>query len=495
MGVVIRQSIFTSIMAYAGVVIGYINLLYLYPAYLTTEQIGLLRTILDAALLFAPFAQAGLAQSITRFYPHFNSTGRQASSFVTTMLLFSFFAFLIFSVLLFSFKDAVLSLFGNKAEVLSPYLHVVLWLTASFMFMAVIEAYSRSLLKVAFPNFVREVFTRLLQALLVFFYFLEFISFHQLITGHIFIYAGAAAILLLSLILPGHFTLRFDKTVIQSAHLPEIFRFSSLSFISSGSMALIGKIDSLMVAGMTGFTANAIYTTSFYIATVIEIPKRAMSQTVMPLIAQAFKDHNLHEIERLYKSVSINLFIVGALLLIGISVNLHNVYALMPKGETFEQGFYVVFLIGLGKLIDMLFGPSSEIIVLSRYYAFNIILLMTLALVVILLNLILIPAYGITGAAIGSCAAMLIFNAVKYFFIWYKFRIQPFGLATLKVFSISLLTLFVNYLTPEMDAVILDMMLRSFLITLVFGSLIILTKCSEDMNRMLNRIISQLKGN
>lgn len=68
MGVVIRQSIFSSIISYVGVAIGYINLLYLYPRFLELEQIGLLRTIQDTALLMAPFAQVGLAHSILRFY-------------------------------------------------------------------------------------------------------------------------------------------------------------------------------------------------------------------------------------------------------------------------------------------------------------------------------------------------------------------------------------------------------------------------------------------
>lgn len=494
MGVVARQSLFTSIFAYAGVAIGYVNLLYLYPAFLSPDQIGLLRTILDAALLFAPFAQIGFSQSIIKFYPHFNASPQQASSFVTAILFFSLGAFLLFSIILFGFRDIILSFFGERAQLLSPYLPVILILTAMLMFMAVMEAYSRSLLKVAFPHFIREVFTRLMQSALILFFFIHLISFHQLITGHIIIYALAAILLLLSLVLPGHFVLHFDRTVFVSGHLPEIFRFSSLSFISMSSMAVIGKIDSLMVAGLTGFAANAIYTTSFYIATVIEIPKRALSQTVMPLIAQAFRNGNLQEIESLYKKVAINQFIIGALLLIGIVANLHNVYALMPKGEVFQTGAYVVLLVGLGKLIDMLFGPSSEIIVLSRYYAFNIVVLLVLALVVIVLNLILIPRYGITGAAVGSCAAMFFFNAVKYIFIWKKFGLQPFTRETLKVLVIALAVSLGISLVPKLEEAIPDMFIRSALITVVYGGLVVLTKCSEDINRIVEKGIRFLKG-
>lgn len=259
-------------------------------------------------------------------------------------------------------------------------------------------------------------------------------------------------------------------------------------------MALIGKVDSLMVAGMTGFAANAIYTTSYYIATVIEIPKRALSQTVMPLIAQAFRHNNPQEIASLYSKVAINQFIIGALLLIGIMANLHNIYVLMPKGEIFQAGTYVVLLVGLGKLIDMLFGPSSEIIVLSRYYAFNIVVLLALAVVVILFNLILIPRYGITGAAIGTCAAMFFFNAVKYIFIWKKFGLQPFTRQTLKVFVVALVVYLGTGLMPKLEKTILDMFIRSALITMVYGGMVILTGCSPDINRIVEKGIRFLKG-
>jgi O-antigen/teichoic acid export membrane protein len=89
MGQAIRQSIFTSVVSYAGVVIGYVNLLYLYPRFLEPEQIGLLRTIVDAALLLAPFAQGGLAQTILRFLPHFTTYQDKGFSPCVDMASFS----------------------------------------------------------------------------------------------------------------------------------------------------------------------------------------------------------------------------------------------------------------------------------------------------------------------------------------------------------------------------------------------------------------------
>ena len=45
MGIVIRQSIITTIISYCGVVIGYVNLLYFYPKFLSQADVALFRII------------------------------------------------------------------------------------------------------------------------------------------------------------------------------------------------------------------------------------------------------------------------------------------------------------------------------------------------------------------------------------------------------------------------------------------------------------------
>ena len=54
------QSIQTTLFSYVGVVLGYINVLWLYPYALDSTQLGIFRTIQDLGLLLVPFAQLGL---------------------------------------------------------------------------------------------------------------------------------------------------------------------------------------------------------------------------------------------------------------------------------------------------------------------------------------------------------------------------------------------------------------------------------------------------
>lgn len=493
MGVVIRQSIYSTIISYAGVVIGYINLLYLYPKFLSLEQVGLFRTIQDAAILLSPFAQFGLTQSIFRFYPKFVKEKSESHTFITLMMLLALGGFALFFIAFKIFEAPLLSYFQNNAKEIIQYSSWVLWLTLVLVLIGVLEAFSRSLLKTAITNLLREVVARLLLSILVLLYFSGMISFDQFIIGSVVAYLICMTLLILYLWQQGEISIKTDFTKLDQSGFPELFKYSILSFAGTAGMILIGKIDSMMVSAMLGLASNAIYTTAFYMATVIEIPRRALSQITMPLISKAFEQQEIKEVESLYRKTSINQFIIGTLLLIGIWINLDNIFDLMPKGENYELGKWVVIIVGFGKLIDMLFGPSSEIIVLSKYYKFNIVLIITLAALVILGNNILIPHYGIVGAAWGSAFALILFNMIKFIFIYIRLGIQPFGKATLKVLIIGIITLAVNFLILKSENTLFDIMIRSGITTIVFSTLILLFNVSADATIVFKKAINFLQ--
>lgn len=488
MGLVIRQSIYTTIISYVGAVIGYVNLLYLFPKFLEPEQVGLLRAIQDAAILFAPFAQFGLALSIFRFYPQIVKDKKSEGDFISLLLLLSVAGFGIFLIVFKLLEQPILSYFEENAQAIIQYSSVVLWLTFILLITALLEAYSRSLLKTIFPNLLKEIIIRLLLAILVIMYFEEWISYDSFITGTVLAYLGCLIIFILYLLYHKSISLSFNFTSFPPGKMKELIGYSLFSFAGSAGMIIIGKIDSLMVSALIGLTANAVYTTSMYMGTVIEIPKRALTQVAMPLIARAFEKKDMKDIATIYQKTSINQFILGALFLIGIYINIDNIFALMPKKEIYETGKWVVIIIGLGKLADMVFGPSSEIIVLSKYYWFNIILITMLAGIVIASNNILIPIYGINGAAIGAAFALISFNLVKYFFILFKLKMQPFNADSLKVLVIIIVTLLLNLAIPKFSNVFIDIFIRSAAVTIVYGGLIFISKASPDGNAFLKRM-------
>lgn len=487
MGLIVRQSILTTIISYAGVAIGYINLLYLYPRFLAPEQVGLMRTMQDSAILLAQVAQFGLAQSIIRYFPRFREQADGGKGFINLIFVAAGVAFGAFLLLFAALETSIVGYFETNAADFIHYTGLALWLTFIVVMTTLLEVYSRSLLKNILPNFLKEIFARALLAVLALLYFNGTISFPEMMTGSVLIYAVSWAILFGALIADGRLSLRLQWPM-EIGLRKEIIRFSLLSFAGTAGLIIIGKVDSLMVAGLLGLAPVAIYTTSFYMATVIEIPKRAMTQVATPLIARGFEKNDLAEVSKLYHKTALNQFIIGTLLLIGIVANLDSLFYFMPRGEIYSAGKWVVVIVGAGKLVDMLFGPSSEIIVYSKYYAFNIVLILLLATLIVTANNMLIPAYGINGAAAGAALTMIAFNAVKFFFIWAKLGLQPFTWAFFKVLNIGAVAWVASMLLPTLDSVIVDMVVRSGLITLIYGGFVFALKLSPEGNEILLKL-------
>ena len=492
MGLVIRQSIITTIISYLGVVIGYINLLYLYPKFLSPEEVGLFRTIQDAAILLSPFAQFGLASGIFRYYPQFVKDQKTAGSFISLMMLLSVVGFGIFFLVFQLFETSILAYFDDNAKEITHFASLVLWLTLILLITSLMEAYSRSLLKTIVPNLLREIVSRLLLSVFVLLYFLGYLNFQQFIITTTLGYLLCLIILMIYLTKNGDLKLGLEFSVTHRLKLPELLKYSLLSFAGTAGLVIIGKVDSIMVSALLGYAANAVYTTAFYMATVIEIPKRALSQVAMPLIARAFEKKDLKDIQVIYQKTAINQFIIGALMLIGVWANLDNIFQLIPKNEIYDAGKYVVIIVGFGKLIDMIFGPSSEIIVLSKYYGFNIVLIILLAGSIIFANNLLIPAYGINGAAIGAALALIFFNLIKFIFIWATLKMQPFSLSTLKVLLITVAVVGVNLVLPKVNYILIDIAYRSTIITIIFGALVLFSNASPDGNNLVKKILKTI---
>ncbi|MDQ3395190.1 MAG: oligosaccharide flippase family protein, partial [Bacteroidota bacterium] len=419
MGIVIRQSILSSIFSYLGVMIAYFNLLWLFPKALQQDEIGLLRIVQDIAILFVPFAQIGLGQSTVKFFPSFNNQVNRESGFLSFFIFASIITFSIFLLIVLLLKPFIIQWFDPA---IVDFFHLVLALTFILALMGIVEAYSRSLLKIVFPNFVKEVLIRLFTSVIVLLYFIEVFSLTHLLYALIGTYALALGVLVLYLYLKGEWHFSFSFKFLNRKSLNKILQYSLYSMAGSSGIIILGKADTIMIGSLKGLSEAGVYSIMIYVAAVIEIPKRAIAQISMPLISRAFENVDLKEIKLLYRKASVNQLIIGLLILIGIWSSIQNLFHIMPNGDRYEYGKYVILIMGLGKLIDMTAGINGEIIIMSKYYKYNMIFIIIIGVFTIVSNYIFINLWGIYGAALASVLSFFVFNLIKLIFIGIKFK-------------------------------------------------------------------------
>tara|TARA_Y100001978_G_scaffold153261_1_gene138544 strand:- start:128 stop:1156 length:1029 start_codon:yes stop_codon:yes gene_type:complete len=338
-------------------------------------------------------------------------------------------------------------------------------------------------------NYVNGVSNRLLTSISIIIFSYGLISFNDLIFLQPLIYFIGLLILVSYSYQIEKFSFNLNFQNIKKS-LNKIINFNSYSFLGAFSSMLVLNVDVLMVTSILGLTQTGIYTTAFYIGMIIEIPRRAISQISTPYISENLKNNNYSKIEKNYKDVSLHQCMIGVIFLVIILINLDNIYNIIPNTEKFISGKNVVYIIGISKLIIMSFSYNSELISLSKYYRFTVITILFLALLTIILNLLLIPLYGMEGAALASLISITIFNIIKFLYIKIKMKISPFSIDTLKIILIGIFIYYFSSFIPQFENNFLDIILKST----VTMSFYIITLYSLKISPAFNEIIKKIIG-
>ena len=489
MNKILKQSFWSTIIIYIGVVLGFINSIFLFPKFLSPDQIGLIRQIISASTILIPLATFGVSASYIKFYPTFNISKKEKNEYFTFyFLIISISYLLIFSILNFLFDD-IKNVFTEKSDLLFQYFDILLLILLFMSFSSLFEAFLKSRYNTIMNNYVNGVSNRLLTSISIIIFSYGLISFNDLIFLQPLIYFIGLLILVSYSYQIEKFSFNLNFQNIKKS-LNKIINFNSYSFLGAFSSMLVLNVDVLMVTSILGLTQTGIYTTAFYIGMIIEIPRRAISQISTPYISENLKNNNYSKIEKNYKDVSLHQCMIGVIFLVIILINLDNIYNIIPNTEKFISGKNVVYIIGISKLIIMSFSYNSELISLSKYYRFTVITILSLALLTIILNLLLIPFYGMEGAALASLISITIFNIIKFLYIKIKMKISPFSINTLKIILIGIFIYYFSSFIPQFENNFLDIILKST----VTMSFYIITLYSLKISPAFNEIIKKIIG-
>lgn len=492
MGVIVKQSFYSSLISYAGVLLAYLSLIVIQPLYLSTDEIGLIRILTQAAVFISLIFQLGAPYLAVKYYPTFRLPTAD-NGFFKIILLIGGVGFLLASILMVAFKVQIVDYYNSKSPIIETYYFYLLPLILFMIFHNIIEQYIVSQLKTVIPSFSREIIPRIILIVLVLLYHFNFIDFTTLIQFFSFTYSIVFFTLLFYLLKIDEVDYSMNKSFVNFKLIKELLQYGLYVMLGNLGGALISTIDVLMLGSIAGLSSVAIYSMAFYVATIIDIPKRAMGQITNPIISQSVKNDDFENIAKLYRKSSSNQLIVGFLLFLGIWLNIDQLFLIIPKSEIFSQGKMVIFYIAMGRLFDLATGINVQIISNSKHYRFLLYSIIFMAIVTISSNYVFIPMWGIDGAAFATMVTLFLFNLVLYLFVWYRFKMQPFTIETVKIALIAIVCYFVVQSVPDLFHPIVNMGIKGLLVVGIYIPLIYYFNVSEDINSLLSKMTVMIK--
>jgi O-antigen/teichoic acid export membrane protein len=491
-GIITQQSIKNTILLYVGVALGFVSTILLYPRILSPAQYGLTRLLLSLALICSHLAHLGLNNLIIRYFPYFRDSDQSKSRFLTLALLISLGGFLLFTILFLLLQQQFLNAFHDRSFLFSSYALLLIPLVLGVLFFEIFNSYVRALHDAVTGTIVHEVALRGLIIGLLFVYDFHLISFTAFMYGFVACYLLQPTLLLIALFRRGELRLAFPRLNKKAAFLKEMAAYGGYSFLSRLAMLLIGRIDIIMIGAILDLSNAAVYAIAFYVSSVIVVPQRSIIKIASPILAGLLKERKYPEISSLYKRTSIDQLVAGSLLYIGIWANMHNLMDLLPA--QYHGTKWIILITGFGKLFNMATGVNGVIILNSRYFRFAFFANLFLVVITVAGNYLLIPIYGILGAAIAMAASMVLYNIIKLVFVRMKFSMQPFSWHTPAVVVIAAVCLILSFQIPYLYNFFVDVIVRSLSIAVVFLGLVLLFHLSDDLENLAWDTVARVKN-
>lgn len=491
MGIVVRQSLKAGLGSYIGVGIGVVNQMFVSTKFLSVEQLALSRLLFENSLLFSAFAHLGTPFIVDKFFALFRNDEEQHRGILGFLLFLPFIGVLLFTGLYLFFTPEIKAYFADQSPMILKYHFLVIPLTAFWIYITVLEAYCRNNARIAVPNFIREVYLRLANVFLILLFGFGWISFDVLWYLLIATYGFAVVLLFAYIKQLGKLYLRMpSRGFLTNALLKQMLAYGGFTILGGIGVNLVLFIDKSMLAGEQGLVSTGIFIIAASIASIIEIPRKAIAQISIPLLASALVRNDHDHIRTMNQKSALNQLIAGGFFFLLIWASIDDIFYLIPKGETYGQGKYVVLFLAIVKVFDIATGLNSEIIMYSKYFRWATLFIISTAMMGVGFNLWLIPLYGYTGAAVATVMTTLVYSVTRMTFVYLKFDVMPFTYGSLKVLVILTVLYGITLLVPDYTRTIFSaigaLAIRSAFIAVFFCMAIIKLNVSVEINGLVD---------
>lgn len=486
MGIVQSQSIKNTFITFFGFGIGAINALFLYTNFLEKTHYGIVTTILSGANIMMPLMAFGVQNTLIRFFSHYK-TEKEKEEFLTFMLVMPLVMIIPIGFGFYFFYDSISYSWIVKNPTLKPFFWLIPVVGLFMAYFEIFYAWVKVHMKSVIGNFISEVFVRLIVMILL-------LSVHyDWISKDMCIYCIALAYLA-QLIGMKLYAISVKKPVLRFVipeNIKDVVYYSFFIIVSGGVAVMLIDFDKVMIARYLNVSQNALYSVAIFISTVIAVPSRAMTQIVAPITAKLMVENKHDELNDLYKKSAINLQIIGGFIMMLIFLNIKELYHLIPKD--YSGGIWVVFMIGLSKFYDVLLGNNNSIIVNTKHYRTVLLFGIFTVVLMIVLNKIFIPLYGIEGSAFATLLTVVIYNTIKFYFVVKKMNLYPFTIKTLYSLGILSVCFVLFYFWDFSFHYIINIVLKSILISIFYVFANYKLQISEEVNEVIDSLLKRFK--
>lgn len=483
-----KQALWFTLINYFGVLIGTVSTLFIYPQ--DTELLGVVGFIDGFAQILYPIMVLGASTALLNFQPKLNDfLQRKLFSYSLISIFWLIFFSGIATFLVYFIDDYFFNYIKNKQYFIYGFLIAI-----CLAYVDLFKRQATNLQKLAVPTFYEKVIPKITLPLA----FIMFLYGNFTEVQSLSFYTASFVLMLIAI---GFYLFRYFKPA-RSLNFTDLFaeipkkqyyQYSLYAFCASLGSFFAFRIDSIMIPQFISNQANGDFKIGVNLANALMIPATGVFALYSPQISEWLKQNDLSKLRIKYAEVAKNLFFIGFLMYGCVLLGMHDFFLLLPTAHKLIPILPVLYILGANVVLNMATGFNTEIIAYSKYYRFNLIAILLLAVLNVGLNYYVLTQtdFGIVGVAWASFFAMLVFNVSKLIFIYKKYKILPVNPSYIKVMLFGVLLFGVIYYLPV--PLTYGFILKCIVFTVMFAGGTYLTKWVSHFNESIDKLIKKIR--
>jgi O-antigen/teichoic acid export membrane protein len=492
-----KQSIISSGVVYLGFGLGAITNLILTREF-SPDQYGLISGMfLAIGTIMYSLANLGMPAVVAKFYPYYKANlSSKKNDLLTWSLLIVLVGFSLVAIAGIAFRGQVIHYYKEKSPAFVSYYYWIFPFALGLTVYTLLEYYTWQLKKSVLTNYLREVQFRLTTLVLLILYLCGVIrGFGTLIKLYAFNYLLISLILIAYLAWSGQLHPTFSRSNVTRKFFTRIRALALLAWSGGVVYNLAFFFAQIVIAAVVpgGLTSVGLFTMAQFAGSLIQAPQRGLTAASIGPLSQAWKDKDHGRISRIYQRSSITQLIFSVGMFVLLLINFRDGIITFGFNRLYLDARTVFIFIGLARIVDMGTGVNGQIIATSTRWRFDFLSGLILAGMTLPLNYLLAKRFGISGPAIADLFTFTVYNAIRWFFLYRKFRLQPFTFRSLYTLLLGGVAFLICELAFGSRYGLLWLFLRSMCFVVIYAGGVVSLKLSEDIRPVWETIKKRMR--
>lgn len=209
-----------------------------------------------------------------------------------------------------------------------------------------------------------------------------------------------------------------------------IFSFSMVSWATTLASSGLIWADTLLLGHLSSTESVGVYNVSTRLVTLAVFVMAPINAAVAPQFAHLFHRGEGDALGRLYAT--------STTLIVRLSLPAFVLLAVFPRGllgifgPDYMRGATVTLILAVGQLVSAATGPCGTLLNMSGRVSLNLANNVVILVLNVVLNLFLIPRWGIIGAAVAWSVSLSLVNVLRVAQVHHLLGAVPFGRSALK---------------------------------------------------------------